>query len=454
MSATQEKSFLKPLFALAVPFMLQSLITYAVGLADNVMIGSLGDSAVSGVYMGNQIQTVLQILCTGIEMTLLLLCSQYWGKKDTSSIHKIISVGVRFSFVLGLFFTVICATFPRQVIRLFTPEPDVIAAGTEYLSVVSFSFFFFFLTQVLIASMRSVENARIGLVVSFCSLCIDVGLNYLLIFGKFGFPQLGVRGAAIATLIARVTETAIIATYVRWIDRKLHLRFSEFLKIDKPILHDFVRYGLPIVAGQLVWGCNLLGNGIILGHFPKAVITAASLANTVNSLMYVAMNGISAAVGILVGKSVGAGDVERVRTYAKKSQILFVVLGLLTSLSFRLIRDPFLSLYDISEEAVFYGRQFIGILCFTCIGTCYQCGSLSGLVKSGGDVRFVFHNDTIFVFLVVLPSAILATLLGCEPWIVFLCLKSDQILKCIPAFFKIRKFDWVKNLTEKKKTEN
>ena len=177
------------------------------------------------------------------------------------------------------------------------------------------------------------------------------------------------------------------------------------------------------------------------------MITAASLANTVNSLMYVCMNGLSAAVGIIIGKTVGAGDLGKIREYSRTVQILFLILGLLTGATFFLIRDSFIGLYNISAEAVAYSRQFINVLCFTSIGTCYECGCLFGLVKSGGDVSFVFKNDTAFVFGVVIPSAIIATLLGCPPWVVFLCLKSDQILKCISAFFKIRKYDWMKNLT-------
>ena len=447
MLMTRDKQFYKSLLLLSIPIVLQNLVTFSVGFADNLMIGSLGDSAVSGVYMGNQIQTVLQVLSGGIEGGILLLSAQYWGRKDCDAIRKIVSVGLRFSAVIGLFFTVICALFPRFVLSIFTDKTDVIASGVEYLSVVCFSYLFFCITQAMIASMRSVETARIGLFVSLCSLILDIALNYIFIFGKLGFPAMGVRGAATATLIARIAETAIIVFYVRRIDRKLCYRFRELLRVDRELLRDFIRYGMPIMAGQLVWGANLMGNSIILGRFSEGVITAASLANTANSMMYVSMNGLSAAVGIIIGKTVGAGLLNKIREYAKTVQMLFLGLGLLCGGFFFIIRDPFISLYNISDEAIFYARQFIGVLCFTGIGTCYECGCLFGLVKSGGDVSFVFKNDTIFVFGVVLPSAIITALLGCPPWVVFLCLKSDQVLKCIVAFFKIRRYDWMKNLT-------
>ncbi len=439
--------FYKSLFALAIPMILQNLITYGVGLADNLMIGSLGDSAVSGVYLGNQIQTVLQVISVGIEGGILLLAAQYWGKREVDSVRRIVSIGLRFSIGLGTLFTVVCAAFPRFVLRIFTSEPGVIEQGMEYLVVVCWSFFFFCVTQALIVSMRSVEVALIGLWVSLSSLVVDVALNYVLIFGKLGFPAMGVRGAAIATLIARITETLIMVVYVGVVDRRLRFRLSDLRPIDRTLLRDFIRYGLPIVAGQLVWGSNLLANSIILGRFNEAVITGNSLANTVNNLMYVAMNGFSGAVGIVIGKTVGSGDISRIKEYARTVQLLFLGLGLLTSATFFTMRDPFISLYQISEEAAGYARQFISVLVVTCIGTCYQCACLFGLVKSGGDVSFVMKNDAIHIFGIVIPLSVAALLTGFPPVVVFMCLKADQILKCIPAFFKIRRYDWMKNLT-------
>ncbi len=447
MCITKDKQFYRTLLALAVPMVLQNLVTFSVGLADQVMIGRLGDAAVSGVYLGTQIQTVLQVLSAGIEGSILLLAAQYWGRRDVGSIRRVVSIGMGFSLLLGLLFTVVCAAFPRQVLGCFTREPGVIAEGQKYLSAVCWSYFFFCITQALIAAMRSVEVTRIGLYVSLCSLVVDVVLNYGLIFGRLGLPALGVHGAAVATLIARIVETVIMVVYTQAVDRRLQFRFSMLRHIDRVLLGDFVRYGLPIIAGQLVWGSNLLANSIILGRFSEAVITATGLANTMNNLMYVAMNGLAGAVGIVISKTVGSGDLRRIREYSRTVQLLFLALGLCTSLLFFLLRDPFISLYAISDEAAAYTRRFIGILCFTCIGTCYQCPSLFGLVKSGGDVSFVLKNDTLFVFGVVIPLSVIALKCGASPAVVFLCLKADQILKCIPAFFKIRRYNWMKNLT-------
>lgn len=452
MVLTKDKKFYRSLLLLAIPMVLQNLITFSVGLADNLMIGSLGDSAISGVYAASQLQTALQVLSVGIEGAILLLSAQYWGRGNRKSVRRIVAIGTQFSLGLGLVFTLACALFSEPIIRLFNKDAGVIQAGADYLFILSFSFLFFCLTQALIASMRSVEVTRIGLIVSLVSLVVNVGLNYVFIFGKLGIPAMGVKGAALATLIARICETTVIVWHVRFADKRLSLRFRDFLILDRALLRDLVRYGMPIVAGQLVWGTNLLCSNIILGRlFPSsvtaAITTGASLANTVNSMMYVAMNGLSGAVGVLIGKKVGSGDVSDIRGYANAVQLLFLGLGVLTGGIFALIGAPFIGLYDISPEAASYAAQFIYVLCFTAVGTCYQCPCLFGLVKSGGDVSFVFKNDTIFVFGVVLPSAVITALCGCPPWLVFLCLKSDQILKCFVAFFKIRRYDWMKNLT-------
>lgn len=445
---TRDRSFYRSLVALAVPVALQNLITFAVSFADNLMVGSLGDAAVSGVYMGSQIQTLLQMFSGGIEGAILVLASQYWGKKDVRSIKRIIAIGLQFSLMFGILLTTVCLVFPSQILSLFTADAAVIADGIVYLRIVCLSYVFFCVTQALISSMRSVEVARIGMGVSAISLVFNILLNYLLIFGHFGFPALGIAGAAIATLISRIVETLVMVLYVAKADKKLSLRFSDLLVVDKMLRKDFIRYGLPIIGGNLVWSVNMMVNSMILGRYSASVITAASVANTMNSLAYVTMNGLSAAVGIITGKTVGAGQTEKMKEYAYTVQILFFSLGLVTGGIVALLKNPFISLYTgITSEAAFYSRQFITVLSVTIIGTCYQAAGLFGLVKSGGDISFVFKNDTIFVFLVVLPSAIIASYLGAAPWVVFACLKCDQILKCFVAVVKINRFDWMKNLT-------
>ena len=445
---TRDKTYYQSLIRLAIPVALQSLITFLVTFADNLMVNSLGDAAVSGVYMGSQIQTLIQMFTSGIGGAILIISAQYWGKQDTKHIRCIVAIGLRISIVVGLAFTVIGLIFPKQIIHIFTPDTDVIREGAIYFRWVCLSYVFFCVTQALISAMRSVEVTRIGMWVSLASLFVNISLNYVLIFGKLGFPAMGVQGSAIATLLTRVTEAAVILLYVCLYDKRLSFRLSHLFLHDSGLAHDFIKYGLPLVAGEIVWSVNMMCNSKILGGYGASVITAASVVNTLNTLAFITISGLSSAVGIITGKTIGAGKTELMKEYAYTTQILFLGVGLFSGALVALIAKPFIGLYTgISADAAHQSLMFARVMAVTIIGTGYQMPCLFGLVKSGGDIHFVFRNDTIFVFLVVLPSAIIAAWLGAPAWVTFACLKCDQILKCFVAVVKINRFNWMKNLT-------
>ena len=446
---TRDKRFYSTLLLLALPIALQNLITFSVGLCDSLMIGQLGDDAISGVYMGGQIQILLQVFSGGIEGAMLILSAQYWGAKNTESIRRITAFGLKFTFAFSVLVSLVCAIFPTKVISLFTRDEKIMESGAEYLGVLAFSFVFFCLTQAFIASMRSVESAHVGLIVSSISLAVNASLNYLLIFGKLGLPELGIKGAAIATVVSRVLELLAVLVYVLLVDKKLRFRIRYLFVRDRALLRDFIKYGLPIMGGQLIWAANTLSASAIMGRLPGAgVVTALSLANTLNNLSYVVMNGMSGAVGIITGKTIGEGRVEKIKEYSYTTQIIFLILGVITGLTLQAIKAPYISLYNISPEAAEESVRLINVLSFTIIGTCYQAACLFGLVKSGGDVGFVMKNDFIFIFFIVIPSALLASYFGAPAFLVFLFLKSDQILKCFVAAVKINRFNWIKRLTK------
>ncbi len=450
---TRDRSFYRTLLRLALPLALQNLITFAVTFADHLMVGTLGDAALSGVYMGGQVQTLLQLFSGGIEGAMLILSAQYWGKKDTLSIRRLTSIALHFSLVVSLTLGAVCVLFPEPVLRLFTSDADVIREGTVYLRIVSLSYGFFCVTQVLTAAMRSVENARIGMINAALSLLFNLILNRVLIFGRLGFPALGVKGAALATLISRILECLIMVFYVFRKDQRLMVRPRDLLISDRVLRRDFLRYGLPIVAGQVIWSINMMGNAMIMGRFDQYVIAALSIANTLNTLAFVAINGMSAAVGIITGKTIGAGKTALMKEYAVTVQILFFAVGLCTGALIYFLKEPFVSLYGaIAPESAKATLELCTVLSVTSVGSCYQAACLAGLVKSGGDISFVFRNDTVFVLLVVLPSAILAAHLQAPHWVVFACLKCDQILKCFVALVKINRFNWMKNLTRENGT--
>lgn len=343
---TKDRSFYRSLVTLAVPISLQNLITFGVNFADNLMIGSLGDNAISGVYVGGQLQSVVQMFVGGIEGAILILAAQYWGKRDTASIRKVVSIGVKFALGVGILASLVAVLFPQWVIRAFTQEPGVIQEGAAYVQIVGFTYLFFSVSQVMIAAMRSVETAKVGLYISCMALVVNVCLNYVFIFGRLGFPAMGVRGAALATLVSRIMEMCVGIGYVFFVDRKLRLSVRDLLHTDRQLLRDFVRYGLPVIGGQVVWSVNSLANTKILGCYSAGVIAAASITGMLHNLIYVWMNGLSSAVGIITGKTVGAGQYEKMKEYSKTVQMIFLFVGLISGAVVFLFRDGFISLYQ------------------------------------------------------------------------------------------------------------
>jgi putative MATE family efflux protein len=446
----RDRNFYRTLAALAVPLAAQNLITYGIGLADNFMVGSLGDVALSGVFISNQVQWLLYMLTVGISAALVILAAQYIGKKDITNAKAVISIALKIGLAVGIFFTVLVILLPARILRLFTGEEAVIAEGMRYIGIVCFSYMFFCANTVLLASMRCVQNTRIGLYSSLTGFCVNVFLNWVLIFGHFGFPALGVRGAAIATVIARLSEMAVTVHFVRFKDTALKFRVKDLGLYNAGILKDFFKYGIPVILGDILWG--IAGNAqiAILGRLGTEVLAANTIAANLHQLLGVMVYAIANASGVIIGRTVGSGDRELVKLYAKTLQLIFLAVGLFTGLAIFLSKDLILALGfpHISGEAHRYALQFLAVFSVTIVGTAYQMSVLTGIVRAGGATAFVLINDLIHVWLIVIPSALLsAFVFHFPPVVVFACLKCDQILKCAVAVVKLNKWNWMKKLT-------
>ena len=377
----------------------------------------------------------------------MALSAQYWGKRDTKSVARVAVIGTSFLLTVGIVLTIVCSVAPEFVVSLFTSSTQIIGTGADYLGILCLSFGFFCITQSLVATMRSVELTRIGFYASLVALIVNGVLDYALIFGRLGAPRLEIRGAAIATLSARVVEALIMIIYVFFINKRLKVKIKELFKPGKELLGSFIKHGSPIILGQVIWAVNILFSTAIIGWSgADGAVTALSIANTLNNLSYVVTNGISGALGIMVGKAVGEKDFERVRSYTKTAQVLFLIFGVITGLSIQLVKSPFISLYKISTAAAKEAARFINVLSVTALGTCYQSVCLFGLLKSGGDMKFVFKVEACAVFIAVIPLSLIGLQLGLAPWIIFICLKCDQFLKCIPAAIRVNKYKWIKNI--------
>ncbi|MCJ8006492.1 MATE family efflux transporter [Lederbergia wuyishanensis] len=441
----REKSFYKTFFTLTVIIGLQNVITFGINLSDNLMIGGYSESALSGVALANQIQFVLQMLVMGVGEGMVIMSARYWGAKNIGSIKKISSIGMRISILVGLVMWAIIFFFPEAVLSLFTNDVNVIAEGTNYLKIICFSYIFFSITSILVAILRSVETVKIGFILSTSTLIINVCLNYILIYGHFGFPSLGVQGAAIATLTSRIIELIIIIIFVKRFDQKIYLKLRDFLQFELDLFKQYINLGSPIIMSNFIWGLAMAVQTAILGHMGAAAIAANSIATTIFGIVAVAVFASASATTVLIGKTIGEGNVNKIKSYAKTLQILYLIIGFCTGIILFFTKDFVLDFYTISTEARSLALQFMTVLSITVCGTAYQMPALTGIVRSGGDTKFVLINDTIFMWMIVLPaSALCAFVFELSPLITFICLKSDQILKCFVAIVKVNRFKWIR----------
>ncbi len=441
--------FYKSFFKLTAMLAIQNIITFGVNLADNIMLGAYSESALSGSAIVNQIQFLLQMVVMGEGEGIIVLSSQYWGKNDIAPIKKIANIGIRIALTASFILFAAVFLFPNGVLRLFTNEDPVIAEGAKYLVIICFSYPLFAVTNTLLSTLRSVETVRIGFVVSTSTLCINICLNYLLIYGNFGMPEMGIAGAAVATLVSRAVETLIVIFYCRRIDKKIDIRISDFFKkLDADFLRDYIRVGLPVMLSNAIWGIAMAVQTAILGRLGASAIAANSIATTVFQIMTVISYGSSSATSVLVGKTIGESGIDSVKPYIKPLQLIYLAIGLVTGAALFFSRGIIIDFYSVSKETAQLAMQFMTVLSITAVGTSYQVAVLTGIVRGSGETEFVLYNDSIFMWLIVIPSAaVCAFLIKTPPVIVFIALKCDQILKCGVAFVKVNLMKWGRELT-------
>lgn len=445
---TRDRGFYKSFITIAVMLMVEQAAVLSVNLIDNVMLGAYSEDALSGVAAANQIQFVLQQLVYGISNGMIVLGSQYWGQKRTAEIRSLSSIGVRFTLGLTLLLFAAVSLFPEGAVRLFTEDAPIVSEGAAYLRIMRFSYVFFGLTTVMLGTLRIAEIVRIALRVSLLSLAVNVTINYLLIFGRLGFPELGVRGAAIGTLTARVVECAIVARFLFTRDERLALRPRDYLRVDRTLLRDYIRVSTPVILASAMWGVNNAAQTVILGHMDRGAIAAQSISNTLYQLLKVTSVGAASAASILIGKTVGAGDMDRVREYTRTLQLCFVIIGATLAALFAAIGFPLLGLYRISDETRRMAQAFIIIQAVTMFTMSYQMPVNAGIIRGGGDTSFIMILDIVSIFVIVLPLATLAAFVWhLSPILVTLILNSDQIFKCVPAAIRVNGYKWVRKLT-------
>lgn len=448
MLLTRDKSFYKSFLRLMSALMLQQAVVLSVNLADNVMLGGYSETALSGVAAVNQIQFILQQLVFGISNGMVVLASQYWGQKKAEPVRRLMAVAFWAALAIAALLFALVSLFPHGAVGIFTNDEAIVRQGMDYLAIVRFSYLFFAVTTILLGGMRVVEKVNIALYVSIVALLLNCSINYTLINGRFGFPEMGVRGAAIGTLTARIVECLIVVFYVLCKDRQLRVRVRNLIRIDSVLAKDYVRVSLPVVATGFLWGCNTALQTVILGHMSSSAIAAHSISSTIFLFLKVTSVGASSAAAVLTGKTVGTGNLAKIREYTRTFQVLFLGIGILLGAALFFIRIPLLGLYSLEPQTRELANAFILIESTVLVVMSYQMCMNTGVICGGGDTRYVMVMDLIVIWGIVIPLSFASAFLwNASPVVVLLVLNADQYLKCIPAAVYGNSFRWIRQLT-------
>ena len=451
----KDRSFYHKLFAIAIPMAVQNLINIAVNLLYTVMLGQLGEVAMSASSLGGQLGFMYMIINMGLTAGASVLTSQYWGRGDTDAIRKTMSMTYKISLTLSLVFMAVAISAPQFILSIYTNDAEVIVSGAKYLQVISFTYLLSGVTMTTLNMLRTVGTVKISLYVYGSSFFVNIFFNYALIFGKFGFPQLGVVGAAAATVIARFVEMCIVLLYLLKYDEKVRFRPSDLKsKIDKEVFKIYIKYGLPVLCNEMLWSLGNSVLSIIMGHMGKEFVAANSICGVMMQCITFATHGINAAAAVLAGNTIGEGKYELAKKQALTLFVMSIGIGFFTCGLTIILKAPLVSFYNISAETQVIALEMLNAMALVNIFQAVASINMFGTLRGGGDSKFVAITDVGSMWLLSVPLGWIAGLVMHRPaGIVYICLKATTIFECFAAAFRILSGKWVKDVTRSEKEQ-
>lgn len=445
----RDKWFYQKLFAIAIPMAMQNLINVAVGLLDTIMLGQLGEVAMSASSLGGQLGFMYMIVNMGLTAGAGVLTSQYWGRQDVDAIKKTMSMTYKISFVLSMLFMIIALAAPQFVLSIYTNDHDVIVSGAQYLQIISFTYLLSGLTMSTLNMLRTVGTVKISLYVYSVSFFVNVFFNYSLIFGKFGMPEMGVAGAALATVIARCVETCIVLIYLLKFDKKVRFRLSDLKgNIDRDVFRIYIKFGLPVLCNEVLWSLGSSVLSIIMGHMGKEFVAANSICSVMFQCITVATHGINSAAAVMAGNTIGEGKYEQARKQALTLFVISIGVGFFSCFLTLVLKNPLVGFYKITAETQAIALEMLSAMAFVNIFQAVASINMFGTLRGGGDSKFVAVTDVGSMWLLSVPLGWVAGLVLHRPaGIVYICLKATTIFECFAAAFRILSGKWVKDVT-------
>lgn len=447
---TNRRQLSKNVLAIALPLTMQSMLGFLVNLVDTIMVGKLGTVALAGVSQANQVFFLVAMTVPGIAAGASVLVAQAWGKGDVERINNVLAYAYRVALAFVLVLMAVVALFPTGVMAIYTPNENANAVGVEYLRIVVWSYFFYTLSTITTGVLRSVRTVKICLYTAILSLVLNVSGNYLLIEGHLGFPAMGVAGAALATLIARIGEFALIWVYVYFREDKIVIRVRKMLKLDKGICRVFFATSIPVICNEMFWGLGVSAQAVVLGRLGNEVVSANSVGGSVTQMASVICQGVAAAACVIIGNTIGAEDYGSIGFLKRYFQRLSVVMGVASSILVLLLIPLVPSIYHIEGQTMVYCRQLLYVNAFILPFMELQSTNMMGLLRGAGDVKFQMANDLVFLWGLTVPLGFISAFAFHAPVaVVYGCLKCDQVIKVFTSEWRLRKGNWVHNMNQK-----
>ncbi|MBQ7082923.1 MAG: MATE family efflux transporter [Oscillospiraceae bacterium] len=448
----KDKAFYKAVMGIALPMAVQSMISSGVGMLDTIMLGQLGEVAMSASSLANQVGGLFMMINYGLTAGAGVITAQFWGKKDTLSIRKVMSLAYRISIGLALLFSVGATFFPEMLMRIFTTEEAVIADGIRYLRLCGPIYLANAFAITTIAFLRTVGIVNVALVGTVASLGVNLVFNYLLIFGKFGFPKMGIVGAALATVIARMVEQAIVVVYLFKMDSRIGFRAKDFfLSIDRGIWRTFLKHASPVMINEFFWSIGSSTRSIVLGHMGAEADAANSICDIVFQMASFFLWGFSNAASVITGNTIGAGEIKKAKDQAKTFFAISLMLGLFSSVMILSIRGVMIDFYNVSGTTKAMANSILNAMSITCVFQAMGNVNMFGTLRGGGDSRYVLICDVGAMWCLSVPLGFLSGLILKWPvWAVYICLTSSSLFTCCAGLVRLAGGKWAKDVTREK----
>lgn len=444
-----QSDFYKTLLGISLPVIVQNFISSSLNLVDTVMIGAVGKNELAAVGLANQLFFLLMLLIYGINNGAGVLIAQYWGKKDESSIKKFLGVGLVFSVLISALFFLFGFFKSEMVMRLLIKEKSVVTLGSEYLHIISISYIITGVSFAYSIAARSVEKAAIPAIVSGIALSINTFLNYVLIFGKFGAPALGVKGAAIATTVARGIEFVMLLSIIYYKKNVLAASLQELLSFTKESIKRFYKVSFPVIMSEGFWALGNVLYAVAIAKISSDAVAVYQVSNSVYRFYEVVFIGFASAAQVMVGNKIGAGEPLQAKEYAYKilkiAQSVCVVLALVLFFS----STNIIQLFNLSSEVKILGQNSIKVFAIFSFFKVFNLMMIVGVLRGGGDTKFAMCNEIGSVWLIGVPMAFIGSLVLNIPvyWVIALIL-LEELIKAFINLYRLKSNRWVINVID------